>query len=225
MQRVETNTGRGLISEVIAEAAEWTTQDGDQVVAQDGTALGFSGNQVIQRLRWISPGTFLMGSPEGEGGDNERPQHEVRLTQGFWLFDTPVTQELWNAMMGTEPSRFKGARRPVEQVSWDDAQEFIAKLNDASGMSLSLPTEAQWEFACRANTQTPFYFGQELTKEHARFGVEYKDGTAEVGSYPPNRWGCTTCMATCGSGVRIGMANTWLNQRSILLDLVRASTG
>lgn len=119
-------------------------------------------DKATQRLRWISPGRFLMGSPPDEPGrrNHEGPQHEVTLTKGFWLFDTPCTQALWQAVMGDKPSKFKSPDRPVEQVSWGDVQKFIAGLNDrVPGLTLSLPTEAQWEYACRAGTKTALYTG------------------------------------------------------------------
>lgn len=115
-----------------------------------------------QRLRWISPGTFLMGSPEDEPGryENEGPRHEVTITDGFWLFDTPCTQALWQAVMGDNPSKFKGPGRPVEQVSWDDVQGFLDRINTlVPGLDLVLPTEAEWEYACRAGTETAIYTG------------------------------------------------------------------
>jgi formylglycine-generating enzyme required for sulfatase activity len=115
-----------------------------------------------QRMRWIEPRAFTMGSPKGEAGrfDDEGPQHEVTLRQGFWLFDTPVTQALWTAAMGTNPSFFKDPKRPVEQVSWDDAQQFLRKVNSSvPGLGLRLPTEAQWEYACRAGTTDATYAG------------------------------------------------------------------
>ena len=100
----------------------------------------------------------MMGSPESEEGrwDNET-QHKVTLSQGFWIGETMVTQELWKAVMGYNPSNFKGDNLPIEQVSWDDSQKFITKLNDLplsvpSGYKFSLPTEAQWEYACRAGS-------------------------------------------------------------------------
>ena len=117
---------------------------------------------VTQRMRWIAPGSFMMGSPKDEPGrfDNEGPLHEVRLTKGFWLCDTPVTQALWTAAMGGNPSYFKHPKRPVEQVSWDDAQQFLQKMNArVSGLDLMLPTEAQWEYACRAGTDKATYGG------------------------------------------------------------------
>ena len=110
-----------------------------------------------QRLRWIPPGSFLMGSPATEAGryDVEGPQHDVTIAQGFWLFDTPCTQALWQAVMGDNPSYFKRPDRPVEQVSWDDVQDFLAhSTGSCRGSNLTLPTEAQWEYACRAGTDT-----------------------------------------------------------------------
>jgi formylglycine-generating enzyme required for sulfatase activity len=117
--------------------------------------------EVKQRFRWAPPGWFLMGSPPGEAGrDPGEVQHEVELTHGFWIADTPVTQALWQAVMGSNPSRFVHPERPVERVSWDDAQAFIARLNEQQpGLELSLPTEAQWEYACRAGTTTATYAG------------------------------------------------------------------
>ena len=117
---------------------------------------------VEQKLRWITPGRFLMGSREEEPGrwDDEGPQHEVVLTRGYWLFDTPVTQALYEAVTGENPSEFKSAQRPVEQVSWNDAMKFIQKINNlVPDLRLSLPTEAQWEYACRAGTTDATYAG------------------------------------------------------------------
>lgn len=157
---------------------------------------------VTQRLRWIPPGMFRMGSPESEPKryDDEGPQHEVTITRGFWIFDTAVTQELWQAVMGGNPSRFTSPRRPVERVSWDDCQEFLqrltALLNEAP---FDLPTEAQWEYACRAGTTTPFSFGNNITPEQVNYdgNYPYADGmkglyrqeTVDVGSLPANAWG------------------------------------
>ena len=128
-----------------------------------GVWTAFTVAGVTQRLRWIAPGRFLMGSPETEEGrfDREGPLHEVVLSHGFWLFDTPCTQALWLAVMGGEnPSYFQSLQRPVEQVSWHDTQQFINALNkQIPGLLLRLPTEAQWEYACRAGTSTATYAG------------------------------------------------------------------
>jgi formylglycine-generating enzyme required for sulfatase activity len=115
-----------------------------------------------QTMRWIPPGTYLMGSPDDEPGrySREGPRHRVTISAGFWLFDTPCTQALWSAVMGGNPSRFKSPDRPVENVSWHDAKGFIERINGrVSGLNLTLPTEAQWEYACRAGTDTATYAG------------------------------------------------------------------
>lgn len=105
---------------------------------------------------YIAPGTFMMGSPESEHGrGDDETQHEVTITKGFWLGITEVTQGQWKEVMGSNPSEFKGRNRPVEQVSWDDCQAFLIKLCEKEGVppgTYRLPTEAQWEYACRAGT-------------------------------------------------------------------------
>lgn len=115
---------------------------------------------VSVRFRRIRAGSFIMGSPQGEVGrfDREGPQHRVRVTDDFWLADTQVTQELWMAVMGANPSRFKHPARPVERVSWEDVYAFIAELS-RQGLNVRLPTEAQWEYACRAGRQTATWLG------------------------------------------------------------------
>jgi formylglycine-generating enzyme required for sulfatase activity len=138
-----------------AWASEWG-QD------EHGVFVAFTLGEVTQRLRWIPPGRFMMGSPDGEPGrlDREGPQHKVYITLGFWLADTPCTQALWEAVMGNNPSRFNSPRRPVERVSWNDVQTFLHTINaKIPGLDLCLPTEAQWEHACRAGTGTALYSG------------------------------------------------------------------
>ena len=158
---------------------------------------------VIQRLRWIEPGTFLMGSPEDEPqrSYNEGPQHLVRLTWGYWLADTACTQALWLAVLGDNPSRFTGdPERPVEQVDWRRVQGFLRALEGLlPGVSADLPTEAEWEYACRAGTATPFSFGATITPEQVNYdgnypyaGGEpglYRETTVPVKSLPANPWG------------------------------------
>lgn len=120
------------------------------------------GEPVIQRLRWIPPGQFWMGSPAEEPGrfNDEGPRHQVMLAEGYWLFDTPCTQALWEAVMRKNPSHFQSPTRPVEQVSWNDIHDFLAQLNARiPGLNLVLPSEAQWEYACRAGTETAIYIG------------------------------------------------------------------
>ena len=157
---------------------------------QYGPWVALSVGEVEQRLRWIPPGSFRMGSPEDEEGHDEyeEPQHEVHLTKGFWLFDTPCTQALWQAVMGADPSHSKGEQRPVEQVSWKDCQGFILKLNALlPGLALCLPTEAEWEYACRAGTDTPRY-AQDLDVI-AWYRENSGSETHPVGQKDPNAWG------------------------------------
>ena len=167
-----------------------------------GLWMAFSYKSVRQVFRWIEPGAFLMGSPESEEGrDSDEIQHQVTLSQGFWLADSTVTQALWQAVMGENPSSFKGVDRPVENLSWNMAQDFVRQLNMIKPeLRLRLPSEAQWEYACRAKTQTPFNFAEPLSTTLINYrGVwEYGTGewgegaqqeTAAVKSYPPNAWG------------------------------------
>ena len=164
----------------------------------------FSVGDVLQRMRWVEPGTFWMGSPdeEDERGSSEGPRHQVHLT-GFWLADSACSQALWQAVMGGEnPSYFKGdAALPVEQVSWDDVQGFLKRLEAGlpDGSGALLPTEAQWEYACRAGTDTPFSFGTTLTSAQANYNGNhpygkapkglYRERTVPVKSLPANAWG------------------------------------
>ena len=120
------------------------------------------GPPVVQRLRWIPPGSFMMGSPDDEPGRfaDEGPRHRPTIAQGFWLFDTPCTQALWRAVMGRNPSRFKSPTRPVETVSFTNVETFLRRLNASRpGLDLVLPSEAQWEYACRAGTTDATYAG------------------------------------------------------------------
>jgi formylglycine-generating enzyme required for sulfatase activity len=157
---------------------------------------------ITQRCRWIPPGIFCRGSPSSEkeryGNEN---QHQVTLSHGFWLADTVCTQALWKAVMGDNPAFFtENKNNPVEQVSWDDVQNFIKQLNILiPGLGAQLPTEAQWEYACRAGTSTPFSFGENITPEQVNYdgNAPYADGkkgwcrekTVAVKSLPANPWG------------------------------------
>jgi len=118
-------------------------------------------NSIGMKLKLIPAGEFMMGSPEGEEerDDDEGPQHKVRITRPFYLGVYEVTQEQYEKIMGENPSSFKGASRPVENVSWDNAVEFCRRLSRKEGREYRLPTEAEWEYACRAGTTTRFYWG------------------------------------------------------------------
>jgi len=137
---------------------EWASGWGEDVF---GVFVEFRVGAVEQRMRWIRPGQFMMGSPVGEQGrdDGDEGQHSVTLTRGYWLADTPVTQALWEAVLGENPSKFQGdTRRPVEQVSWHDCQRLCVRLGErVAGPAFRLPTEAEWEYACRAGTTEATY--------------------------------------------------------------------
>ena len=124
--------------------------------------------QVIKKVR--NNPTLHMGSPAGElGRDSDETQHKVTLTQDYWMGKFEVTQAQWQAVMGNNPSNYKGDNRPVENISWNDAKEFCNKLNEKyagklpAGYKFDLPTEAQWEYACRAGTTTALNNGTDLT--------------------------------------------------------------
>ena len=147
---------------------------------------------------FVPPGTFRMGGPVFEV---EKPVHRVTLTEGSFLGVHPVTQAQWKAVMGTEPSHFKGPNKPVERVSWEECEQFCAKLTagQQGTATVRLPTEAEWEWACRAGTTTEYHFGDVLNTDLANYdGTEdwndllegvYREETTDVGSFPPNPWG------------------------------------
>jgi formylglycine-generating enzyme len=166
----------------------------------DPPTVGFT-NSLGMKFAWIAPGTFTMGSPKEEEGRNEDEiQRQVTLTKGFYLGLHTVTQEEWTKLMDKNPSKFTGAANlPVEQVNWNECQEFIAKLAEKEKKPYRLPTEAEWEYACRAGTTTPFSCGDTISTEQANYnggyaygsggkGV-YREKTMPVGSFPPNAWG------------------------------------
>ena len=148
----------------------------------------------------IPGGSFLMGSPENEErrNNNESPQHQVNVPP-FFLGKHPVTQQQYEAVMGNNPSYFKGANRPVEHISWNDAVEFCRRLSQKTGKNYRLPSEAEWEYACRGGTTVPFYFGPTITTDLANyngnytygssFGGVYRNQTTDIGSFPANAFG------------------------------------
>ena len=209
-ERTETKY-RGLVDDVrrkldeegrAAAASDGETgsspQPGDVLEIRVGKA------EVPMRFVYIPPGEFWMGSPEDEPErfDDESPRHKVSLDYGFFMQETPVTQGQWAAAMGGNPSRFTdgGPECPVENVFWDDAKKFIGKLNPSGGeYSFRFPSEAEWEYACRAGTGTPFWTGKCLGTDQANYDGNYplkgcpkgkfREKTTPVKTFAPNPWG------------------------------------
>lgn len=158
------------------------------------------GNNVAFEMVYIPGGKFLMGSPETEKDrfEEEGPQYEVTV-KPFFMGKYPVTQAQYEVLMAENPSSFKGKNRPVERVSWDQAVEFCRRLSDLTGREYKLPSEAQWEYAARAGTTTPFYYGETITNELANYDGnyiyaqepkgQYKEQTTDIGDFPPNAFG------------------------------------
>lgn len=161
-------------------------------------------NEIGMKFRLIPPGTFQMGSPKDEPRRLDEHLHKVTLTRAFYMGVYPVTQEEWTSVMGSNPSYFSSSgggsgkvsgqdtsRFPVEKVSWNDAQKFLGKLNASHGMSgvrYRLPSEAEWEYACRAGTTAPYSFGSALRASDANYGNAIGHPSA-VGSYDANGFG------------------------------------
>lgn len=179
---------------------EWASSSGNDVYGL-WAELQIAG--VSQRMRWIIPGEFLMGSPEHEKQrkDNEGPQHKVILTEGFWLADTTCSQALWNVVVGDRYTCCQSSELPVVQVNWDDVQQFLEKLLAClpEGIKAVLPSEAEWEYACRAGTTTPFSFGDEVNHEQVNYNYhcpyesamngEPQGKIVAVKALPAKHWG------------------------------------
>ena len=175
----------------------------DQGTDPLGRWCEFKVGNVVQRMRWIEPGTFWMGSPDDEPDRlPDETRHRVTLTHGYWLADTACTQALWQEVMRSNLSGFKDdSRNPVENVSWIDVTGmFLLKLNErVPGLNLELPTEAQWEYACRAGTTTPFSFGMQINTDQVNYDgnhpyndgqkERYREKTVPVKALPANGWG------------------------------------
>ncbi|MBK7677323.1 MAG: formylglycine-generating enzyme family protein [Candidatus Accumulibacter sp.] len=172
------------------------------------TAQGFWPHQSRRPAPALHRGRALpdgVAESEPERFDDEGPQHPVTLSAGFWLADTACTQALWEAVIGNSPSHFNaknrgGPQHPVEQVSWDDVQGFLRALeNRLPGVIASLPSEAEWEYACRAGTLTAFSFGDQVTPGQVNYNGHhpyaggskglYRESTVPVRSLPANAWG------------------------------------
>jgi formylglycine-generating enzyme required for sulfatase activity len=152
-------------------------------------------NSIGMKLVWILAGEFMMGYDNPFSFYNrdsyEKPVHKVKLTKGFWMGVHEVTQSQYQAVMGNNPSCFKGDNNPVEQVSWDDAVEFCKKLSKKEGKTYTLPTEAQWEYACRAGSTTEYSFGDSESSLGDYAWHEGNSGgkTHPVGTKKANKFG------------------------------------
>jgi formylglycine-generating enzyme required for sulfatase activity len=151
------------------------------------------GNGVTMKLVLIRAGKFIMGSPDSEQGrgPDESPQHVVLISKPFYMGVTEVTQAQYEAVMGTNPSETKGPTNPVEMVSWDNAVGFCRKLSEKTGKAARLPTEAEWEYACRAGSRTRFSFGDSdsALRDYAWYGSNSGRKPNPVGQKKPNAWG------------------------------------
>jgi formylglycine-generating enzyme required for sulfatase activity len=178
------------------------------------------GKKVTMKLVLIPAGKFIMGSPDSEQKEaakslaaelgvkeedsrkwfkSEGPQHEVTISKPFYMGVYHVTQEQYEQVMGQNPSDFKGAQKPVDTVSWDEAVAFCKKLSAKTGKTVRLPTVAEWEYACRSGTKTPFNTGETISTDQANYNGDYLYGsgakgvhrgeTTPVGSFKPNAFG------------------------------------
>ncbi|MEI7853572.1 MAG: formylglycine-generating enzyme family protein [Planctomycetota bacterium] len=174
-----------FIAEVEKQCKDRAKELGLPGVEEQELAEGINLEMVL-----IPAGKFKMGSPASEEGreDNET-QYEVTITKPFYMWKYAVTQEQWEAVMGDNPSDTKGAKLPVTDVSWEDCQEFIKKLNAKTNRGYRLPTEAEWEYACKAGTSTAYSFGAKIMPQDANYDDSGIDNPVEVGSYKPNVFG------------------------------------
>jgi len=148
------------------------------------------GNGVKLEMVLIPAGKFVMGSPEEEKGHvGDEVPHEVTISKPFYIGKYEVTQEQWESVMGNNPSITMGVKLPVNNVSWNDCQEFIKKLNAKTKGGFRLPTEGEWEYAARAGTTTAYSFGDTITPKDANYGPSQIGKPVAVGSYKPNAFG------------------------------------
>jgi formylglycine-generating enzyme required for sulfatase activity len=190
------HVGSGAVE--VREKPVWASEAGQD---QYGRYADLVVKGITQKFRWIEPGRFWMGSPASEPDRCDAEiRYQVTLTKGFWLADTACTQCLWTAVLDNNPAHFTGdANNPVEQVSWEDTHMFMQKLNaQISELNARLPNAAEWEYACRAGTNTPFSFGNNITPEQVNYDGNYpyangkkglyRQKTVPVKSLPANAW-------------------------------------
>ena len=181
------------LSPMEAEANQKAAADREGVPARITNSIGME-------LLLIPSGRFVMGSPKHEAGRQPREvQHDVTLSRSFYMGRTEVTQAQWKAIMGDNPSFVEGDDHPVETIGWAKSVEFCRNLSEKEGVKYRLPTEAEWEYACRAGTTTPFHTGETISTDQANFDGQktygrgkqgvFRDESTEVASFVPNAWG------------------------------------
>jgi formylglycine-generating enzyme required for sulfatase activity len=200
--------------------------------------LQLSGGSRDLKMLWVSPGTFLMGSPEDEEGhayEDGKP-FLATLSHGFWLGQYPITQAQWMVVMSNNPSSFHGENHPVENVSWNDAVEYCDKLNNKYnhllplGYKFNLPTQMQWEFACRAGSQNLFSKGDDLDDLLSlAWCRENSNGmTHAVREKSPNRWGFYDMLGNvlewcydAGEDYPVDSASDWIGNQVLSIRILR----
>ena len=161
--------------------------EGEKYIPKFGKELVIEGIELVG----IEPGQFRMGDIQGAGEDDEKPVHTVNIRKGFWMGKYSVTQAQWKNIMGNNPSSFKGDNLPVEKVSWHDCKSFCEKLSQKTGLEFRLPSESEWEYACRAGTTTKYYTGNnESDLDRAGwYNDNSNDHTRPVGRKQRNNFG------------------------------------
>ncbi len=183
------------------------------------------GKGISLDLIWVEPGEFQMGTDYGN--PNEKPVHSVKLSKGFWMGKYEITQEQWLAIMDDNPSHFKGAKHPVDSVIYDDCLNFMKRLNEkVPGGGFRLPTEAEYEYACRAGTNTRYSCGDDASrlKDYAWYRDNMMNESAEVGTKRPNPWGFYDLHGNMWEWCQDWFADDYY-QKSPLVDPQGPSTG
>jgi len=179
----------GMFSKPGVPAPEPSSGTGGPVVPPLLPGSILENSSIRMKFAWIPPGSFRMG---GDKFDDEKPVHRVTITKGFYMGVSPVTQQQWQEVMGNNPSNFKGDDScPVEQVSWEDCRKFCDALKKRDGRPYRLPTEAEWEYACRAGTTMEYYTGdgEDALKKAGWYLGNSGDKTHPVGQLAKNDWG------------------------------------
>ena len=197
--------------QVSTDVSKWTDSSSRKAGARQTLKVG----NVEVALVWVPAAEFDMGSPATEQGrQSGEDQIHVKLTRGYWMLETEVTQALYEKVMGTNPSAKTGKFFPVENVSWEDATKFCEELTKLlpKGMIVKLPTEAQWENACRAGTQTAYSYGNAADPGKMNCNESHKNGTVPVKRYPANAWGLYDMHGNVYEWVRDGYVESYAGE-------------